>query len=266
MTKRIVVGVDASAEAERALAWAIGMAAAEGSPLEIVYCADTSTNATPEQDSALANGRAILADAEATAFESSVDIKVSTALCIGDPSAALLKQSVGALMLVVGTHGAGRIPDVLLGSVAYRLASQADCPVVLVGEHHRMPDDLKMARIAVGLDGSNSGRQALEFALQRAENWGKTVLAVRAADGNTDAATVTGWLETSARSHPEVELELELSETPVVEALIDAAAGAHVLVVGTERGTVHRLARIGSVVGALLHRPPCPLVIVGPHY
>jgi nucleotide-binding universal stress UspA family protein len=264
MSTAIVVGVDGSAEAERALAWAIEMAAAERCPLQIVYCADLAAVALPDHDAALANGRALLADAEATAFESTAQIDVRTAMRTGDASAALLEQSAGALMLVVGMHGAGRIPDVLLGSVSYRVAGHADCPVMLVGEHHRPPDDFTAATIAIGLSGSSSGRQALEFALARAENWGKRVIAVRAVEGNDDAVTVTGWFETPARNHPTVDVNVELPDGPAVEALRDAAARADVLVVGTERGSVHRLMRIGPVAGAMVHRPPCPVVIVGP--
>ena len=264
MTRPIVVGVDGSAEAERALGWAIRVAAAESAPLEIVYCANLAMVGLLDHNQALADGRALLAEAEATSYESVASIEVSGVLRSGDASAALLGASASARLLVVGMQGAGRVPDVLLGSVSYRLAGHADCPVMLVAEDHRPPDELKGAVIVVGLSESESGRQALDFALERAEEWGARIIAVRALEDVDDSSTFTELTEVVARHHAGVDVTVEIANSSATDALRDAGTRADLIVVGSERGSIHRLTRIGQVTGAMLHHPPCPIVIVGP--
>jgi len=62
------------------------------------------------------------------------DVDSTTILEDGDPSSkiALLAQERGADYIFVGTHGRGRIGQLLLGSTATAVARLATCPVVVV--------------------------------------------------------------------------------------------------------------------------------------
>src|SRR5439155_778143 len=50
----------------------------------------------------------------------------------GEPVDALLQAAKGASMLVLGSHGHGRLMTVLLGSVSARCVRRADGPVVII--------------------------------------------------------------------------------------------------------------------------------------
>jgi nucleotide-binding universal stress UspA family protein len=62
---------------------------------------------------------------------------VRSHLCSGQPAAEILRcvREERSDLLVVGTHGRGGVPRLLLGSVAERVARQAGCPVLVVHDH-----------------------------------------------------------------------------------------------------------------------------------
>ena len=63
-----------------------------------------------------------------------VNVEITTDLIWGDP-ATVIKEQIKALhvnMLFVGRHGRSQIVDILLGSVANKLAHHVGIPIVLV--------------------------------------------------------------------------------------------------------------------------------------
>ncbi|HEY2287969.1 MAG TPA: universal stress protein [Streptosporangiaceae bacterium] len=58
-------------------------------------------------------------------------------LAEGDPTAALVRASAGADLLVLGIRGRSPVAGLRLGSVSQACAASASCPVVLV----KRPDD-----------------------------------------------------------------------------------------------------------------------------
>jgi len=48
------------------------------------------------------------------------------------PARALLEQSKGAALLVVGCRGHGGLSEALLGSVSQHVVHHAPCPVVII--------------------------------------------------------------------------------------------------------------------------------------
>jgi len=65
---------------------------------------------------------------------SHLDVEMSAELLWGDPSVVIREQikALHANMLFVGRQGRSRLADILLGSVANKLAHQAGIPIVLV--------------------------------------------------------------------------------------------------------------------------------------
>ena len=141
-----------------------------------------------------------------------------------------------------------------------------------------------MAKIVVGIDGSDEGREALRWAIGEARLRRASVVAVHAwhvpvmqidvgpvPAPALEATTLLPDLENAARrlaeseiaevAHDGVDVEAVVVEGPAATALIEAARGADLLVVGSRgRGGFAGLV-LGSVSTQVAHHAPCPVVI-----
>lgn len=138
-------------------------------------------------------------------------------------------------------------------------------------------------RIVVGVDGSPGGRAALRWALAEAERRCATVDAVHAwgpavyvaaptvamiPDRSELAAAAKQLLDRvvsgEAAAHRHVLVNQIVAEGAAARTLLDAAAGADLLVVGSRgRGGFAGLL-LGSVSQQCVHHAPCPVVVVRP--
>jgi nucleotide-binding universal stress UspA family protein len=136
--KQIVVGVDGSPESLAALDWAYNAAALSGAELTVLHAwvypypvSEISRNVRKPME----------IDAQ-NELEGSVDflgrrlsdgsVVVHSKLCENEPVDALLKESVEADLVVVGSRGRGGFRARLLGSVSRTLAQHASCPVAVI--------------------------------------------------------------------------------------------------------------------------------------
>jgi nucleotide-binding universal stress UspA family protein len=136
-----------------------------------------------------------------------------------------------------------------------------------------------MGRIVVGVDGSETSRQALAWAVDEAARRDATVEAVHAwhlpyAEGFafTSSAFDPTLYESAARDVLTADIAAVEGAAAVVEPvvvhgaaapmLLERAAGADLLVVGTRgRGGFAGLL-LGSVSHQLVQHAPCPVVVV----
>ena len=162
---RIVVGVDASPNARRALAWAAAEARLRQAVLQVVHAYhsknlaapvyfgsqhtwDAAVGATggpqPELTASVQRREAYEEAVRSQADEfleallgelgetvSGVEVQQSV---VEDrhPAEALVQLSVDADLLVVGSRGRGGFSELLLGSVSHAAVLHAVCPVVVV--------------------------------------------------------------------------------------------------------------------------------------
>lgn len=139
-SKDIVVGVDGSAGADAALAFALEDAARRGVNVRAVYSWHIPTLAlapapfgtvipapTELQEAATEALTTILADV--TAPEG---VSVIPVVREGPAASVLLDEARDASLLVVGSRGHGGFTGLLLGSVSQQCASHSTCPVVVV--------------------------------------------------------------------------------------------------------------------------------------
>jgi nucleotide-binding universal stress UspA family protein len=162
---RIVVGVDASPDARRALAWAAAEARLRQALLQVVHAYhaeklaepvyfgsqhtwDASVGAAgappPELTASVQRREAFEAAVRSQADEllaallgelgetvSGVEVQ-QTVVEDRHPAEALVRLSVDADLLVVGSRGRGGFSELLLGSVSHAAVLHAVCPVVVV--------------------------------------------------------------------------------------------------------------------------------------
>ena len=133
---RVVVGVDGSEPARRALQWAAEEAERRGADLEVVHAWQPQlqplglVRAGVDRTSSEAYGKAVL-DA-ATSALGSRSLVVDPILVEGPSARRLVELSAGAALLVLGSRGRGGFTGLLLGSVSSQVLHHARCPLVLV--------------------------------------------------------------------------------------------------------------------------------------
>ena len=139
-------------------------------------------------------------------------------------------------------------------------------------------------RIVVGVDGSPGSKTALKWAMNHARLTGSTVEAVTTWQNPAEYATAYGWTSaafegdsyaattvkvlgdtvaevTAQMDHP-VAVLTQVVEGHPAEALLHAAEGAELLVVGSRgRGTFAAI-MLGSVSQNCVQHAPCPVVVV----
>jgi nucleotide-binding universal stress UspA family protein len=259
----IVVGVDGSEDAQRALTWAARQAALENRTLAVVHSADQlALRDTAWLDVQGIDHRelvealdlaaeAILTRALEQAKVAAPGVEVTTHLVRDDARIALAEASASAHLVVVGSRGRGPLRSALLGSVSASLVKHAEGPVVVC-----RPPETRQAysdRIVVGADGTSASVPVLEFGFAQASLRGAPLTVMHCfwdvlapADGPgglpsqredredlTDlrlllAESVAGLAE----KYPDVAVTQELARGLVDECLADRAPDAALVVVG----------------------------------
>lgn len=141
MMNNILVATDFSASADRALDAAIELARRDGGRIELMHVLESGTFVLPPP---LDIVTVPLGSREITRHEhalveragrvSSAGLAVNTRIESGVAAQEIVKtaKDVGADLIVVGSHGAGFLATVLVGSVAARVIRHAPCPVLVV--------------------------------------------------------------------------------------------------------------------------------------
>lgn len=138
MTARIVVGVDGSAHAQRALAWAVEEARYRDARIDAVLAwrspvyypgIEFGVLLAPTWEEVEAEARKTLRRA---LDQLPADVEVEPIVVAWPAARALLEAAKGADLLVVGSRGRGGFTGLLLGSTSHQVVSHAPCPVVVV--------------------------------------------------------------------------------------------------------------------------------------
>ncbi|MBE4720054.1 universal stress protein [Pseudarthrobacter sp. AB1] len=276
-SKNIVVGYDGSVESGQAVRWAARQAVLRSCGLHLVHCSlwpllTHDLGPVPGvADSGLErSGEIALDEGLALAKDEAPALDIKTSLLYGWAPEHLLKLSVGEVMLVVGSRGIGGFMGLLVGSVSLEMAATASCPVAVIraGGHPEGP-------VVVAVDSSGSPA-ALKDACALASLTGAKLTIVHvqhapagfkllrdpAEDSHPSTQELLDSVLHSAReTTPGISIEGQLlTDASVPRAILEAARGASITVVGTKG---HGLIRgtIGSTAHAVLHHAKGPVLI-----
>ena len=138
----VVVAVDFSLPARRALAWAIEYAQHISCVLHTVHVVDRRFQASdlaadPGAIRTELTNAEQLAAAELKALNDDGRARLGMIhehVAFGKPADEVLRvaRELGAILIVIGSHGRDAISHLLLGSVAERVVRGADCPVAVI--------------------------------------------------------------------------------------------------------------------------------------
>lgn len=279
----VVVGVDATPHALRAVRWAGAEAARRGAPLRLVAVTGLPGEHLPGRGGRRRALQAVLARARGVAAAAGATI-VETAVLRGIPVPVLVEESRRAQLVVVGDRGASRLEGVLAGSVAVALLRRAACPVVVVRGPERGPAQEAGRPVVVGFDVTPGAAAALDVALDAASSRGAELVVVhtttepavgpdadllvapaaaRAVLDEIEQRVVAGQVVAWAAGRG-VPVRSVAGTGRAAEVLLAEAARAQLVVVGSRgRGELAGLV-LGSVSTFLVHHAGCPVAVVGP--
>lgn len=296
---RILIGIDGSEHADRALRWGLHEAGLHDATVTVVHAlrAHASNGASQRSgryEEQVASAHDLVANALTRAGaldDGNGDLK--TIAIIDDvPARVLLSHARDHDLVVVGSRGRGGFAGLLLGSVSQQVSMHADVPVAVIptdrGEDRRR-DPESIREIVVGVDGSPHSVAALRWAVDEAVIRHCPVTAVYVYPH--PAATLTpdvlaalnraGVEAFGARMHEAAQRRLDdvvarevpaSAEVDVERAAVAGAAGsvlvdeaadpATMLVLGSRgRGGFTGLL-LGSVSQQCLHHARGPVVVV----
>ena len=284
-SKPIVAGTDGSEESLRAVSWAAREAALRGAPLRIVGTAELLPRMSPRAGASGSTYDTVtdvldkdrdraLATAAELAARTAAGVLIDTDELTGPTAQAVTAAGSGALMLVLGSRGAGAFTALLLGSVSRYATTHASSPVVVVRDESPAPHQL----IGVGIADTESCRDALTFALEEASlrhaglhaihSWhmpqseitraGPMPTESRAQAAADAASQLAGLLDECRAKYPDVEVTHEVVHGHPGRALVGLSARTDLVVIGRRAGAPGP----GSVRHALLNHAHGPVAVV----
>ncbi|MFI9604541.1 universal stress protein [Streptomyces sp. NPDC052043] len=299
MLSPVIVGVDGSAESLAAVEWAAREAVRRDRPLRLVHARNWQRRQAEGEPANAAQrqlARRTLRQAEERVRGFVPDVHLTDEQVEGPATAALLKATERAELLVLGSRGLSGFTGVLVGSVAQGVVATAPRPVVLVrageeaeDEHVPADDGSPSTRtgfrdVVLGIDLADACDEVLEFAFEAARlrharlrvvyAW-QPPSAISLGPGDiglindpAQAAEWRGFLSTVLKvwrdKYPEIEVLETVVEGKASTVLVRAASAASLLVVGRRRSERPTVPRIGPVTHAAVHHVRCPLAVV-PH-
>lgn len=280
----VVVGVDGSEDALRAVRWSAVEARSVHRPLHLVHASIWPLINHPLPPGVTGDYHKVMEQeahgwlhrARKVAEDAGPGVGAEERLVDGAAS-ALLAESAHAREVVVGSRGLGGFTGLLVGSTAAMLAHHARCPVVVV----RAEGD-PSGPVVVGIDGSETSERALSFAFDAASRAGAPLLAlhtwsdvgipqpwaprprlvnwqaVEEDEYRVLAERLAGWRE----KYPDVTVERVVALDRPAHRLLEAGRQARLLVVGSHGRGGFAGMLLGSVSRVLVYHAPCPLAVV----
>ncbi|MBI4900138.1 MAG: universal stress protein [Actinobacteria bacterium] len=282
---RILVGVDGSDDAMRAVMYALGTAERTGHDIWLVHAVDDGvltsgwgvvydpTILSSVGEEALAVAKLFLSD---NGFPPE---RVRAEVLMGHPTAVLADLSEHAELCVVGRRAAGGLDRMFIGSTSLSLGASAHCPVVVISAASTPGRTGAHKRIAVAVTAPDKAKRQVEWALGEARDRQCALVvahvitpaptglfaAFKAAPTPESVARARAafrvMLEELRRKYPDVEIEGEILEGMPIEELVDQTGKIDLLVLGIHPHPVTGVSFGGPLRGILAHSL-CPVCLI----
>ncbi|WP_328766663.1 universal stress protein [Streptomyces sp. NBC_00286] len=290
MEQALTVGLDGSPESLAAARWAADEAERRNLTLRLLHAwpllAPEPTRIPAEVDQNYWAKR-LMRNAQAELQARHPGLTVVGNLVADDAQNALLQASSESEMLVLGSRGLTPVESYFLGDISMPVVARAERPVVLVraerGEEGRAPESGSAGGVVVALKLHGPCDDLLEFAFTTAAVRGLPLRTVHGRSVPLHAYapwgvdhTVTHEVRQEAQEglsqalrpwrekFPGVVVAEAIRLDSPARAVIAAAAGAELLVVGRRKHHPPLAPRLGPVAQAAAHHARCPVAVV-PH-
>jgi nucleotide-binding universal stress UspA family protein len=206
------------------------------------------------------------------------DVPEPRRLCeFGKPARFLLDtaSSIGADLIVVGTHDHSRVAELVLTSVSHRVLLHATQPTLLVKGQAK-----PVRKVLIAIEGRTDGARICEWLLNHPfrtpmEATVLTAVAIVPVLEEAPAAAFAGWSDEVARQAeecvqtcarhlmpPQFTTSSRVMKGDPVSVISDASKAFDLVVVGSHgREGVDRFL-LGSISHAIVHHVSCPVLVI----
>jgi len=211
-------------------------------------------------------------------------IDVAARVEVGRPAAEIIAavESLGANLVVVGTHGSRGFEHLMLGSVAETLLRTCKVPVLTVPPRAQATSELPLKRVLCPVDFSSSSSAALQTALSIAQEGDAEITVLHVSGDPNDEPLTTRPIAT-----PEYYAAYEAEARDRLKSLVSAAADwcrptttirrgkpyreilaaasesrADLIVIGVHGRNPLDLMLFGSTTNQVVRRATCPVLTV----
>ncbi|MGW3938742.1 universal stress protein [Streptomyces phaeochromogenes] len=296
LSGHVLVGMDGSDEAVRALDHAAEEARVRRTPLEILHGWPWARHGVPtaqpgkvDVQCLIDRAQSVLEFAAGRVHERVAGLDVVTTLSPEPAASELVRRGEGAALTVVGNRGLGRAAGLLAGSVSLRVAAHCGSPLLVVrgeSEQGKPTEDTVLVGVA---DDADADAGAARFAFEEAHQLGAQVRVLHMCSvpelSGSVGAHPAGRLESEPKNliriqesedavprtvvavmrekFPEVGVRIDTVWRDAAHALVDASRAADTVVITAHHHSGRRSGRqLGPVEHTLLHHAHCPVALV----
>ena len=278
--KGIIVGVDESAYAQVALKWAVQYGSDRGLPVTALMAWDYIQQQHTDPDAHF--DPKYNAEAAAKVLDELVSRALGTngsvaKVVVCDRAGHALIDAAGtdASLVVVGARGMSGFRGLMLGSVSRYVVHAAAGPVAVIRTQAAYAD----APVVVGLDGSESSRRALEWAVAYARSRNLPLTALHAwippynplglwsprdleKQAHAAARLVNDELANIDEMGLVAPIDRRVREERASAALLEAGCLASIVVIGSRGHGQLSSTLLGSVSDQVSHYATCPVAVI----
>jgi nucleotide-binding universal stress UspA family protein len=242
--RAVVVGVDGTEVGLGAVRWAAQEATRRDAPLLILHAAPYlgrgGATGTPSPE--LPHARGITAVAYTIARRSQPGVQASTEVVPDEPVDALLRAADDSELLVLGSSTTGAPDEMVLATVAVRVAARSRAPVVVV-PRRRGPAQAGRPVVAILGVGDRADDEAVaRFAATAAQRDGVPLSLLRTRSPQQEVAA--GWVDDDnawAERFPDVEILRSDLPSARADEVLGAATPSPLVVISVGHGRLlHR--------------------------
>ncbi|MDT0541681.1 universal stress protein [Streptomyces lonegramiae] len=285
----VTVGLDGSPESLAAARWAADEAERRELALRLLHAWILLSPPTPDSPAADDQNywaKRIVHDAHMELGRRHPDLPIAEEMVAEEAETALLDAAARSRMLVLGSRGMEPLASFFLGDISLYVVGRAERPVVLVraGEAaEERPSEVREREVVVGLSLHGPQDNLLEFAYVTAFTRGVPLRAIHGrglpvqafVPWGVDPGIARDVAEKAQREldevlrpwrerFPRVRVIDEVRLESPAQAVVRAASGSGLLIIGRRRHRAALAPRLGPVVQAVVHHASCPVAVV-PH-